>query len=456
MTIWAPDFDSSDQPLYLALADALERDLGEGRLSAGDRLPTHRALARELGVSIGTVTRAYAEAEKRGLVRGEVGRGTFIEGRDAAGGFPSEGGGPLDLALTWPLYGVDPPLGEALRELSMDPDVDELLRYGPHAGLPRHRDAGALWAAQHGIQVDAEQVFVCAGVQHALAVALSALAEPGDAILTEAFTYPGMKAIAEALHLRLVGVDMDEEGLLPAALDAACRARRPRLLYTIPTIQNPTTSVMGASRRREVVEVAERHGLVILEDDVHRLLHPSPPPSFASLAPHLTYGAVSLSKTVCGGLRVAFLVTPRGAGEAISRSMWAMTWMAPPLTAEIVSRWIEDGTASAVVARKRAEARARRRIASETLEAFQYRTTPDAYHVWLELPRPWRSEEFALACARRGVSISPAEAFAVGRREHGKAVRISLTGVEGRDELRSGLTIVAEVLGTHPGAGSAL
>jgi DNA-binding transcriptional MocR family regulator len=451
MTIWTPDLSPSDEPVYGAIVRALEQDMANGRLARGDRLPTHRVLAKLLGLSVGTITRAYAEAEKRGLVRGEVGRGTFVGGSDPHGHFPSEGGGPIDLALTWPLYGVDPPLGAALRELAGDSDVELLLRYGPHAGLPHHRAAGARWAGLHGIEVEPDRVFVCAGVQHVLAVALSALAEPGDVVLTESLTYPGMKAVAETLHLRLVGVEMDEEGLRPEALEVACRVRRPKALYTIPTIQNPTTAVMGAERRRDILRIARQYGVTVLEDDVHRLLHPDPPPSFAALAPDITYSAVSLSKSVCGGLRVAFLVAPPAASDRISRSLWAMTWMAAPLTAEIAARWIGDGTAAGVVARKRAEARARQAVAEEILEGFNFRTAPDAYHLWLDLPRPWRSVEFALECQRRGVSVSPAEAFAVGRCDQYRAVRLSLSGVEGRRELHAGLSRVAEVLRSAPG-----
>lgn len=453
--MWAPQLFDSDEPLFLALARALERDISDGSLAPGDRLPTHRALAKYLGISVGTVTRAYAEVEKRGLIRGEVGRGTFVGGSES-GDFPSEGGGPLDLALTWPLYGVDPPLAVALRALADDPGVERLLRYGPHAGLPHHRAAGARWAERHGIDVDPDRVFVCAGVQHALAVALATLVEPGDVVLAEDLTYPGFKAIAETLHLRPVGVEMDGQGLVPEALEAACRARRPKVLYTIPSIQNPTTAVMSTERRREIVRICSTHRVTILEDDVHRLLHPEPPPAFASIAPDLTYSVVSMSKSVCGGLRVAFLVAPSGAGARISHNLWAMTWMATPLAAEIAARWIDDGTADAVVRRKRSEARARQTIATRMLDGSTYRTAPDAYHLWLELPQPWRSADFTLECQRRGVSVSPAEAFAVRRLDYGRAVRISLSGVEHRRELEAGLKVVANVLTSAPRAGTPL
>ena len=289
-------------------------------------------------------------------------------------------------------------------------------------------------------------MLVCAGVQHALWVALGSVAAPGDVVAAEAVTHPGLKALAESMRLRPAAVGMDAEGMLPDEFEAVCRLRRPKALYTVPTLHNPTTAVLGEARRREIVEIARRYGVAVVEDDVHRLLHPDPPPAFGALAPEITLSVVSLSKTVTGALRVAYLVAPGTDVERLAHGIWATAWMAAPLSAEVAAGWIEDGRARATVARKRAEAAARQEIARAELAGCAFRSAPDAYHLWLELPAGWTGSGFALAAVGRGVSVTPAEAFAVDRGAPAGAVRVGLTGVESREELRAGLRVLAAIL----------
>ena len=445
MTMWRPDLGDGE-PVYLALVDALEADLAVGRLSPGDRLPPQRKLARALDISLGTVTRAYAEAESRGLVYGEVGRGTFAGRKPADDRFGRRQPAGIDLSLAWPLYALDPDLGAALRQISVRGDVGRLLEYGPNVGHQRHRAAGSRWAAHQGIVADEDRVVVCVGAQHALTAVLATLLEPGDTLLTEPVTYPGLKALAAAQHLRLAGVPMDEEGILPDALDGVCRTRRPRALYTIPTIQNPTAGVLGEARRIEIARIAREHGVAIIEDEVHRLLHPDPPPSFSTLAPEITYTILSLSKVVAGGLRLAYLIVPPGEAERIGHMVWATTWMAPPLVAEVGAIWVDDGTAAETAARKQAEAAARQAIAAEELTGHDVRTAPHAYHLWLPLPARLKAAELALRCERQGVAVSTAATFDVNREQTENAIRLTISGAATRDDLRQGLRTVARLL----------
>lgn len=434
---------------YLAIADALEADIECRRLVLGDRLPTHRELALALGVSIGTVTRAYAEATARGLVLGQTGRGTFVGGTTSrkAALEVDESGGDIDLGPTWPLYALDPDLGSALRRLMRRKDVQSLLRYTPHAGSMRHRRAGAIWATRYGLDASADRVLVCAGVQHAMLVILSTLAEPGDVVLTEEFTYPGLKAAANLLRLRLHGIPTDGEGILPDACARACRQRRVKALYTIPTLHNPTTRTTGEQRRREIAAIAARHGIPIIEDEAHQLLASGPPPTYWSIAPEQTYFIAGLSKVVTGALRVTYLVAPAAAVPRLSEAIWATTWMVAPLTAEIAALWIEDGTADATVTRKRREAVARQRIAAQLLLGLSFETQAAALNVWIDpLPRGAAAADVVAAARNCGVAVTPGSAFAAGSAGGRAAVRVSLTAAETRSELRRGLTILSEVL----------
>ena len=453
--MWTPELPTTAGtalPLYLAIVRELEADMGRGRLRAGDRLPTHRELARALSIATGTVTRAYAEAERRGLVHGEVGRGTFV-------GTPStevvELGTPertppevVELAVDLPLHAHDPDLGAALRELGARPDAAELQRYHDPAGTPRHRSAGAAWARTFGVECEPDRTLVCAGAQHALTVALLSVAEPGDLVCATELSYPGLAAIAERLHLVLAGVPMDAEGILPDALEQVCRKRRPRALYCVPSHHNPTTACLSEERRAALVAIAERYGLALLEDDVHRRVVDEPPAPLAARAPHRTWFVASLSKAVSAGLRVAYLVPPEESVERASRALWASTWMVPSLNAEIAAGWIADGTVERVVAAKRAEAAARQALARELLDGSgaRVRAQRAGYYLWLELPSPWTSEGFARACRTRGVAVTPSTPFAIGRRATPSAVRVCVGAADDREQLARGLERVARTL----------
>ena len=256
--MWNPDLKSFPGPRYLAIVSAIAEDIERGNLKAGDQMPTHRDLAGLLGVTTGTITRAYAEAAKRGLLVGETGRGTFVRASlledSFAGPSSSEDEELIDLSFNIPPLSVGDPLGQALTNtltsLATRPGLSAMMSYQPAIGLERHREAGAAWAARSGLKVDTEQVMICSGALHAMTVVFSTLTKPGDSVFTESLTYPGMKNLAHLLHLRLKGLPTDEEGIIPEAFDEACRHDSARILYTIPTIQNPLGMVMPEARRR--------------------------------------------------------------------------------------------------------------------------------------------------------------------------------------------------------------
>ena len=461
MTTWLPEVDRTEKRLYRAIARAIRRDLRSGRLSPGDRLPTHRELADDLGIAVGTVTRAYAEAERQGLVRGEIGRGTFVRGEEEEPLVPdlrirSEPSGFVDLSLNYPLYTEDPDLAPVLEDLARRRDLPDLLHYHPSEGHRRHRRAGAKWAAGFGVECDPSSVVVCAGAQHGLTVSLGSIAEPGDLVLTEELTYPGIRGVADLLHLKLQGVALDDQGLRPDAFAAICRQRKVRALYVTPTLQNPTSTILPGDRRREIADIAKEHDVWIVEDDVHRLLANDAPPPLASLAPERTFFIAGTSKSITGGLRVAFLVPPPAKLGRVTQTVWATVWVVAPLCVEIVSTWIEDGTAEATVERKCREGEARQKMAREILGDFEYRSHPNGLYLWIQLPPPWTSAEFTMAARRRGVGVTPSGLFLVDDREPPDAVRICLGAPADRSRLGEALKTLADLLRSAPGLGPAI
>lgn len=216
--------DSGTGPIYQRIAESIAAGISTGRLMAGERLPTHRSLAQQLGVAVPTVSRAYREAESRGLIRSTVGRGTFVTGlptlRDSYD--PQHQGRSLNLAVNSPARGDhEQLLRSALAAASTAPSLASLLSYETDIGGRADREAAADWLSRSNIHVEPDHVAICHGGQHAILVALGTVLRPGDVLLTEALTYPGVKSAAQVLDVRIVGVEMDEQGIIPAALEKA-------------------------------------------------------------------------------------------------------------------------------------------------------------------------------------------------------------------------------------------
>jgi len=451
MTMWRPELDRGGGPLFMTLANALERDAARGALAPGSRLPTHRDLAAFLGVTVGTVTRAYKEAARRGLVSGETGRGTYLRGpgQDKAPFSVAEKArdGIIDMGFTPPFPALDPDLGQALARISRRPDVQELLRYQPSGGRLRDRETGALWATRHGLRVAPENAVVCCGGQNALLCALMALFRPGERIAADAASYPMFKTLARRLGLALVPIRGDEGGMLPDALAEACRKAPVSGLYLMPSCHNPTTAVLSPLRRREIADIAEKHDLRIIEDGAYDAACGEGGEPMAVLAPGRTVFAAGVSKALAGGLRLSFLYGPPDMIPKLERAAADAIWTAPPLMAEIARLWLDDGTADAVMARKRSEAAARNVMAGEILTGLDLRQRQYGLFAWLLLPEPWRAADFTREAAERGVVVIPDEFFLTGQVPAPHAVRLALSRPQDRADMEKGLRILREILG---------
>jgi DNA-binding transcriptional MocR family regulator len=453
--MWNPALLSAAEPKYQALLDALQRDIGSGMLPPGTRLPTQRDLAQRLGVAIGTVGRAYAIAEQRGMVSGEVGRGTFVRGPEPGveeGTLEEEDSEIIDLSKSRLVR--DPRVGsvaEVLQTLARRPDLDRLMDYyQPAPGMARHREMGARWLGRTGLVVPPERVIITSGAQHGAATVLASLTKPGDLVLTEHVTYTGVKAIASLLHLQLRGLPLDQHGLVPEGFEAACRDHAPRALYCIPTLQNPTARTMPLARRQTIAEIAARYDVALIEDDVYGFLPPDPLPPLTAIDPARSYYITSTSKSMAPGLRVGYVVAPDSRVDRVAGVIRASTWLIAPLLAELASEWIERGDAEAMVNWKREETSARHAAALRILGRWLPDTASPSFHLWLSLPEPWRTEEFVAQARARQVVVSPSEEFVVGREIAPHAVRVCLGATASRGRLEDGLSRLADLLEDGP------
>jgi DNA-binding transcriptional MocR family regulator len=444
---WLPRLAMHGGPRFLQIADALQAAVADGSLKPGDRLPPQRRLAAHLDVDLTTVTRAYDEARRRNLLEGRGARGTYVAAPKV------ELTSILDLSMNTPPppdgVDFDDMLKQGLSQVLMRADNELLMTYHLGGGSDSDRKAGARWLEPMFGHPDPRQLVVCPGAQAAIAALILALTEPGDVILAEPTSYPGLRAAATQFGRRIVAVEADGHGMVPGMLEDACRRHKPALVYLNPTLQNPTAITIPERRRKELAGIAQRCNVRIVEDDPYWLLADAPPPPVATFAPEQVYYISTLSKCLTPGLRVAFvLIRDPHERERFLVALRSFALMVAPLTAALATQWILDGSADRLMEGVRNEAHLRHRMARDIL-AGRYSGTGDGLHAWLELPAYWNSSQLARAAGSEGIAVTPAEAFATGSGSV-NAIRISLGSIKDRGRLQAGLQRLSHLLARRP------
>ena len=387
------------------LVGALADDILEGKLETGSRLPAHRDLADQLRIGVGTVTKAYGILERRGLVRTVPGSGSFVALAQA------HKGPVIDLSRNAPPAVVtERLLARTLTAIAKRVDSGMFNSYPPPGGHGEHRRLHARWFATVGMQADPQRLLLTSGAHHAISVSMSVTCGRGGTLFTELHTYPGVIALARHHGVRLVGVDMDAEGILPDALDRALTTRdaSPAALYVTPTMQNPTAATMSQARREAVVKVCRKHDIPIIEDDVYNLGSDPNLRPLAALAPERTFYANSMSKTLNPTLRIGGLLTPTARLGEAETMLQATAIMVSPLSCAVMEQWLIDGTAD-TVNRAIQEESVRRMTLAKSLLGDLVRVPPsNGYHLWIPMPRN-QAELISQTAAAYGILLtSPA------------------------------------------------
>lgn len=414
MVDWMPNVMNDDgNPRYLQIVSAIEHDIASGVLSPGVRLPTQRTMAEQLGISVATVSKAYDQAQQRGLISGEVGRGTFVLGvmpKAKSPDNPREGR-RLNLALNAPPdTGSHALIGQALAAIANEPPLKDLLAYLPHQGTFQHRDAVRAWLNKHAMPAHVDDVVITHGAQHAIAIALGLLVSSGETVLAENLTYSGMRALAAHENYRLTGIGMDEHGLIPEQLDQAFADTGARVLYCMPTLQTPTASTMTATRREAILEIIRNHNAYLIEDDAYGFLCDPPIPPLSRSLPERSFYIVSFAKCLAPGLRIGAMVTPPAFRDRCINALRSTGWMATPVMAEVVSRLINAGQVEEQVKSKRVIAARRHGLATEILgKLISARAATPAFHIWLKMPAGRTTSSLITQCAMAGVTIAGPE-----------------------------------------------
>ncbi len=424
---------------YRTLADVVAGEIASGQLPAGARLPPQREFAYQRGIAVSSATRVYAELVRRGLVSGEVGRGTYVRTKRTLPGtaLAEPRGAAVDLELNFPLLpnqGAE--MAQGLAALLRADALDQALRPVGTAATAAAREIAARFLARGRWTPEPDAVLFTGTGRQAIAACFAALALPGERVGVEALTYPGVMSIAARLGIALVPLPLDGEGLRPDALIDAHRAAPLKAVYVQPTLHNPLGATMSERRRTDVAKAIEELGIVAIEDAIYSFLADEVP--LAAFAPDHTIVVDSLSKRLAPGLTVGFVVAPLRLTDRIAGAIRSGGWAAAgfPLSASL--QLMADGTVGRIVAAKRVDAAERQELARHALAGLNVEADRRAYHVWLELPEGWRAEAHAAAAAREGIAITPASAFAVAPGYAPNAVRIAL-GPPSREDLAGAL-----------------
>lgn len=436
-------------PDYAKLADALTAEIAAGRLKPGDRLPPQRAFAYERHIAVSTASRVYGELLRRGLVVGEVGRGTFVAGRrETVPAMAEPNDGRIDLEFNFPILPEQPALiAKSLAGLTRPEALAIALRFAPSWGRREDRELSARFLARGGWRPSPDGLLFAGNGRQAIAAAIGAVVPIGARLGVEAITYPLVKGIAARLGVTLVPLPLDEAGIRPDGIARAHRQASLSALYIQPVLHNPLGVSLTPGRREELARLAGKLDLMIIDDAVYGFLSDEPP--LAALAPECCIVVDSLSKRIAPGLGLGFISAPVALRERLMMSLRSGGWTVSGYAFEAGLRLMADGTAGVIATRKREEAKERQHTAATFLAGFTVQADARAYHLWLTLPDHWRSEAFVAAAARRSVGLTPSSAFAVGHGYAPNAVRLALASPS-LEQLREALRRLANLLGSRP------
>lgn len=469
MTTWFPKLQRTGMPIYIEIADAMANDIDNGKLKPGEKLPPQRNLAFDIGVTIGTIGRAYALARQRGLVTGEVGRGTYVRSNEPpllestaqAPGFQksAEDGEPSD----------HPPAPVKLQLNSTSAtEVGQSSVITRHVAAimadypakttdyirslkPEWQQAGQSWLSTGGWQADVASIIPTLGVHAGMMAAIATLTAPGDRIAFEAVTYASLARATNLIGRRPISVPMTDDGIDVDAFDHICANQHPKAVVVIPSVQNPTTAVMPADTRKNLAAVARRHGVYIIEDNIYGACVREAPLPIAALAPDITFHLGGLSKSVAAGIRAGWVSCPPAYVRSLPVAHKMLTGGMPFILAETAARIVRSGEANTIASAVLREIGSRVAIVNQVLSGHDYRSHDNGAFIWLKLPEPWRASLFVSAARDIGLLVDGDDEFQFSRDQTSlHRVRIAFSTLPSHAVLRDALIRLRRLLDAGP------
>lgn len=461
-TIWSTNLDAFEGPKYQRLAQALRIAVQDGHLAIGEKLPPVRDLAWRVGITPGTVARAYTILTNEGILDAAVGRGTFVAQPktnvavapieiDAAPHHADNATGPISLYSP-----VLPNVGQAslIRALLLDVAEDPpsgLMHYPSRDGHRAAREAAIRWLADTPLgHLDENDLVLSHGGQNGILLVMqSVLSGATPVVYMEELSYPGFRRAAELLRAKVVAVPADEDGMDPDALVRAVKQHGAGVLCTSPEVNNPTLCHTPVDRRRDIVSIAQRYNLQILDDDCYRLSD-ARAPSYRMLAPERSWYVTSISKLLTPSLRFGIVAAPHGRVSSLRRAAeHGFFGLATPIT-DLAARLLVHEQTRDMVGQVQKHFAKYVQVAVNLLGAYDLHWRQDVPFLWLRLPTGWRASSFCLAAEARGVSIRPAEQYTCREARAPHAVRIAINAGIGFARFEEAMSILRDTLDNPP------
>ena len=443
---------TSEVPLYQQIETHIRKSILSGTLPADTRLPASRQLARDLGVNRTTVENAYSALEADGLVFSRMGSGTYVlpvfplpeipkqdsntpwplwqtalqqnelSNSDIAEEMLKAGGHPHPISFA---SGISDsrqfPVEEFRKVLQsvMRRDQIDALEYGERRGYAPLREGIARILASQGLQTHPENILITAGSQQAIFLASQVLLKPNDIVLVEDPTYSAAIDLFRTLGFQIVGIPMDGQGMQVEKLEKLLQLHHPKLIYTIPNFHNPTGTCLNSARRRELILLAGRYNVPILEDDfVGDLRYEGhTQPSLKSLDPsgQVIYVG-TFSKMLMPGLRVGFIVADGPVYESLLNFKRLSDLATSTLIQRALDAYMTIGRYQTYLHRSSQIFRARRDVMLDTIKhhlpsSVTYETPKGGLFIWLQLPKSLSANDLLPMTCKEGVSFAPGNSF---------------------------------------------
>ncbi|MFT2097563.1 PLP-dependent aminotransferase family protein [Marinomonas sp. 2405UD66-6] len=439
------------QPKYKALVWLIEQAILAEELPDKQKLPAQRLLSDHLGITHGTVTRAYELLEKKGLVTAKLGAGTYVNSPGSARNH-SEKNDQLngskvkeyDFASSMqPMLGQQVLVKNALSELAQDVSaVTQVMTYSPQ-GVAKHKQVFTDWLARKNITIQTHDLVFTQGAQQGIYTCLQILTKESDYVLHEELAYPGFFRAVDASRVKPLGVPITPHGLDLKVLEEYCQQYKPKLLYITSNMQNPTNIQYTQDQLGRIVELSRQYDFYIIEDDVNYCLSESWRLPLQQKAPDRVFYVSSLSKYVAGGLRVAYTIVPKDWQQAFNANVHSQCWMVSTLNFELAARFLTNEGFIHNQSLLESEMRYRQNAFKVMVEKQGLSVRCGGLNVWLSLPDNINVNQFNAFLLSKNVKVRTADLFrhpssstvSIGL----NALRISLGGFNTRNEFEEGI-----------------
>ncbi|MBU5486309.1 PLP-dependent aminotransferase family protein [Clostridium sp. MSJ-11] len=449
---WVPRLEEPDKPIYILIAQSIEKDIKDGKLKSGFKLPPQRIIANYLGINHSTVTRAYKLCQERGLIKGVIGKGTFVS---STAGVPVnllsdyKDNNIIEMGMALPLYEVNKLIETNISEIFNSFDYDITLKYSSPEGHIKHRYIASKWLEQYKINSTPDDIIITSGSQNALAVILISLFNKGDRIIVDEFTYTGLKSLAKLLGIILIPVKGDHFGIDIEELKKTCKRENAKGVYLIPDCHNPTSITLSEEKRRIIGEIITKYNLLLIEDGTFSFSLEKKLKPMSSLIPNNSIYIHGTSKALNPTFRISYIVSSPNHTKQLQHCLHNLTWMPSPFTSELVSLLQTTSKYNEIVDAKLKILKERNELLDTILNEYNVLPSNTSLFRYLILPNEWSDTAIERLCLESGIQVFSSKRFSIGADAHHNAIRISVSAPRSSDELKKGLQILKDVLTSY-------